>query len=274
LGMTRREIRRKFDDIVNFAEIERFLDTPVKRYSNGMYIRLAVAVAAHLEPDILVVDEVLAVGDATFQKKCMGEMSEVAHAGRTVLFVSHNMAAVASLCTRALLLEEGRVIADTSVSAALRQYGENYNTLVSQAKPRSDTPSVCRVELDPQALQDGHLSLAIHFESPFPIDPVVGVVVSSHQGTPLFGSNPLVHGEGYQSARVRQGVATLRIPDLPLHSGSYRLSVWLSDGHHTIYDKKADVLVFEFVSPYVLPGGLSTDTIGPYRTRGQWTLAP
>jgi lipopolysaccharide transport system ATP-binding protein len=109
LGMTRSEIDRKFDDIVTFAEVERFLDTPVKRYSSGMYMRLAFAVAAHLDPEILVVDEVLAVGDAQFQKKCLGRMSNVAAAGRTVLFVSHNMNAIESLCTQAIYLENGRV---------------------------------------------------------------------------------------------------------------------------------------------------------------------
>jgi lipopolysaccharide transport system ATP-binding protein len=107
LGMRRREIELKFDEIVAFAEVERFLDTPVKHYSSGMYVRLAFAVAAHLEPEILLVDEVLAVGDAQFQKRCLGAMEDVAHAGRTVLFVSHNMAAVQQLCTRAILIKEG-----------------------------------------------------------------------------------------------------------------------------------------------------------------------
>lgn len=109
LGMARREIARKFDEIVSFAELDRFIDTPVKRYSSGMYMRLAFAVAAHLEPEILLVDEVLAVGDASFQKKCLGKMSEIAGEGRTVLFVSHNMAAVSQLCTRALLLTDGKI---------------------------------------------------------------------------------------------------------------------------------------------------------------------
>jgi lipopolysaccharide transport system ATP-binding protein len=109
LGMSRREITRQFDAIVSFAEVERFLDTPVKRYSSGMYVRLAFAVAAHLETDILIVDEVLAVGDAAFQKKCMGKMQEVTGAGRTVLFVSHSMGAVATLCKTAVLLEDGTV---------------------------------------------------------------------------------------------------------------------------------------------------------------------
>jgi lipopolysaccharide transport system ATP-binding protein len=110
LGMQRAEIRRKFDEIVDFAEIEKFLDTPVKRYSSGMYVRLAFAVAAHLEPEILIVDEVLAVGDAQFQKKCLGKMEDVGREGRTVLFVSHNMAAIQSLCPRACLLEAGRLV--------------------------------------------------------------------------------------------------------------------------------------------------------------------
>src|SRR5476649_1536253 len=110
LGMSRAEIRRRFDEIVGFAEIEKFLDTPVKRYSSGMYVRLAFAVAAHLEPEILVVDEVLAVGDADFQKKCIGKLSEVGGSGRTVLFVSHNMHTVERLCNRLLVLEGGRVL--------------------------------------------------------------------------------------------------------------------------------------------------------------------
>lgn len=122
LGMTRREVKRKFDEIVAFAEIEQFLDTPVKRYSSGMYVRLAFAVAAHLEPEILVVDEVLAVGDAQFQKKCMGKMSEVAKGGRTVLFVSHNMAAVENLCKHAVLLDHGKLTMSGPVDKIIAIY--------------------------------------------------------------------------------------------------------------------------------------------------------
>lgn len=123
LGMVRREIRAKFDEIVNFAEVEKFLDTPVKRYSSGMYVRLAFAVAAHLEPEILVVDEVLAVGDASFQKKCLGKMEEVAdRQGRTVLFVSHQMPMVASLCNRCLLMRDGRMTDDGRPSSVILKY--------------------------------------------------------------------------------------------------------------------------------------------------------
>lgn len=122
LGMSRAEIIRKFDEIVAFAEVERFLDTPVKRYSSGMYVRLAFAVAAHLEPEILIVDEVLAVGDAEFQKKCLGKMQHVSQSGRTVLFVSHNMAAVQALCGRALWLECGRVAHDGPTDEGVTRY--------------------------------------------------------------------------------------------------------------------------------------------------------
>ncbi len=122
LGMTRAEIRRKFDEIVAFAEIERFLDTPVKRYSSGMYVRLAFAVAAHLEPEILIVDEVLAVGDAQFQRKCLGKMGAVSRQGRTILFVSHNMTAVRNLCPRALCLRGGRIVADGPAPAVVQAY--------------------------------------------------------------------------------------------------------------------------------------------------------
>jgi len=127
LGMSREEIRRKFDEIVAFAEVEKFIDTPVKHYSSGMGLRLGFAVAAHLEPEILVVDEVLAVGDVAFQKKCLGKMSEVAGQGRTVLFVSHNMAAVNSLCSRGLLLESGSLAALDSAPSVIFQYQQSMN---------------------------------------------------------------------------------------------------------------------------------------------------
>src|SRR5690242_16150588 len=122
LGMKRNEIERKFDEIVAFSEVEQFIDTPVKRYSSGMYLRLAFAVAAHLEPEILLVDEVLAVGDAEFQKKCLGKMGDVAREGRTVLFVSHNMSAVQALCPRSILLRKGGVAVDGPTPEVLREY--------------------------------------------------------------------------------------------------------------------------------------------------------
>lgn len=129
LGMSKREIQSKFDEIVAFAEVEKFLDTPVKRYSSGMYVRLAFAVAAHLEPEILIVDEVLAVGDAEFQKKCLGKMKDVSTQGRTVLFVSHNIGQISSLCSSAILLDKGKIILNDQVAKVINVYNQQSNSI-------------------------------------------------------------------------------------------------------------------------------------------------
>ncbi len=149
LGMTRAEIKMKFDEIVAFAEVEKFLDTPVKRYSSGMYVRLAFAVAAHLEPEILIVDEVLAVGDVRFQRKCLGKMKEVAGLGRTVLFVSHNTYSVMSLCTRAIYMQSGSILTDGAVSQAVESHlGMGNATSHLQGKMLTVTVSADRVSLE------------------------------------------------------------------------------------------------------------------------------
>jgi lipopolysaccharide transport system ATP-binding protein len=140
--MRKAEIQRRFDEIVEFAEIERFIDTPVKRYSSGMYVRLAFAVAAHLEPEILIIDEVLAVGDVNFQRKCLGKMHEVATQGRTVLFVSHNMGAVAELCTRAILLSKGTEVAEGEVSSVLDAYSRLNATAANRTLDADQDPSL------------------------------------------------------------------------------------------------------------------------------------
>jgi lipopolysaccharide transport system ATP-binding protein len=150
LGMTRAEIRRKFDEIVAFAEVEKFLDTPVKRYSSGMYVRLAFAVAAHLEPEILVVDEVLAVGDADFQKKCLGKMQDVACRGRTVLFVSHNMAAIQRLCDSCIHLQGGSVKATGSAASIVHGYMQalGTNAIYDASVPVHGELAIERAELE------------------------------------------------------------------------------------------------------------------------------
>ncbi len=149
LGMTRAEIKAKFDEIVDFSEIEKFLDTPVKRFSSGMYVRLAFAVAAHLEPEILVVDEVLAVGDAQFQKKCLGKMEEVGKEGRTVLFVSHNMAMISNLCQRGMMLNEGKLEFHGRVSDAVMKYYQatNHRDGDHEREFKSDTAELLGAEL-------------------------------------------------------------------------------------------------------------------------------
>jgi lipopolysaccharide transport system ATP-binding protein len=148
LGMTRAEIRKKFDEIVTFAEVEKFLDTPVKRYSSGMYVRLAFAVAAHLEPEILVIDEVLAVGDAEFQKKCLGKMSEVADGGRTVLFVSHNLQSIRHFCSNGMLLHEGALIDFSSAESIIFRYlSSNSAALAYEATKHPQTPHFCTIRV-------------------------------------------------------------------------------------------------------------------------------
>lgn len=172
LGMKREEIKRKFDQIVAFAEIDQFLDTPVKHYSSGMYVRLAFAVAAHLEPEILIVDEVLAVGDAAFQKRCLGKMKEVAAGeGRTVLFVSHNMQAVSTLTQRCVLLSKGRMasLGPTSdvINDYLRLVGGSSDDQIYQAAPLPDKPKITRVELktsEPNNVQMNGRPMEVHIE--------------------------------------------------------------------------------------------------------------
>ena len=180
LGMRRTEIMRKFDEIVAFSEVEAFLDTPVKRYSSGMYMRLAFAVAAHLEPDILIVDEVLAVGDVAFQKKCLGKLSTVARAGRTVIFVSHHMAAVQSLCTRAALLDHGKVVQVGTPQDVIGHYLQSASTREPtplDARPDRDGDGSVRllsVEID--SLDPDHvirctsrLVVSVRYRSPQPL---------------------------------------------------------------------------------------------------------
>ena len=174
LGMRRADIKRRFDEIVAFAEVERFLDTPVKRYSSGMYVRLAFAVAAHLEPDILVVDEVLAVGDAAFQRKCLGRMESVGREGRTVLFVSHNMSAVRTLCDRALLLRGGSLVAAGSASEVVSRYlGEAGTAVLSRewpderAAPRNASAILSRITLRGV---DGEALSQVHTDTAFDVD--------------------------------------------------------------------------------------------------------
>ena len=155
LGMSQAEIRRRFDEIVDFAEIEQFLDTPVKRYSSGMYVRLAFAVAAHLESEILIVDEVLSVGDVEFQKKCLGRMDKIADAGRTIIFVSHATATVSRLCTHAVLLEKGRVVRDGQTHEVIRDYllrNVKSSTIYELPPDPGKAMSLLRVELNPDKM--------------------------------------------------------------------------------------------------------------------------
>ncbi len=241
LGMTRAEIKSKFDEIVEFSEIGRFLDTPVKRYSSGMFVRLAFAVAAHLEPEILIVDEVLAVGDAEFQKKCLGKMEDVATHGRTVLFVSHNMAAVTSLCTRAVLLERGTLVESGPTrevtEAYLRRGREASSTPLTDRRDRrgSGTVRFTALALEDEAgnpvstaISGGAVTVRMDYEVPGSQrvnSVVVGIAVKGLYGQPLFICLSRTAPQGYMTLAPR-GSIRCRIPTLPLLPGVYALDIW------------------------------------------------
>ena len=274
LGMHRAEIKRKFDEIVAFAEVEKFLDTPVKRYSSGMYVRLAFAVAAHLEPEILIVDEVLAVGDAEFQKKCLGKMQSISSKeGRTVLFVSHNMKAVQTLCQKGIVLESGRLKCVGTTGEVLRSYSESakMENLV-EFQVNNSRPSISFVRVEQVGLDLGNLIVELGFKSPFPLNPPVGgLVMASLLGTPVFGTNPRFHKEGFGQPKLSEGILRMTANNLPVHGGIYKLSVWLGDWQ-TDYDEKRDVLAFEFKHGHPASSTPNPETIGFLDVKVRWSV--
>lgn len=243
LGMSRQEIRRKFDEIVAFSEIEKFLDTPVKRYSSGMYVRLAFAVAAHLEPEILIVDEVLAVGDAAFQKKCLGKMEEVGREGRTVLFVSHNMAAVQHVCEKAMLLEHGnsQEIAATAevVGLYLRKNVESAMQPLEWRKDRQGDGSIRfvgfslqndRGETVEHFIAGSDACLMLFYKSPaigITLDDVrIALRIDSLSGERLAHLSMEVSSNTFDGLLGSEGTIELRIPRLPLMPGMYLITLF------------------------------------------------
>jgi lipopolysaccharide transport system ATP-binding protein len=243
LGMSRAEITRKFDEIVAFSGVEKFLDTPVKRYSSGMYVRLAFAVAAHLEPEILVVDEVLAVGDAEFQKKCLGRMNRAAREGRTVLFVSHNISAVQSLCTRAIYLSAGRVVKDASVEEVLTTYANSAQQMIDEQPLAERTDRVGGTQLRIVAVefvdaatgqrvatllsgQDVFIVIRCASLVPEGLDRVAfAVAFFSETGNYLFSCNSETVGASFD-VEPRGRICACRIRKWPLASGRYTFNVF------------------------------------------------
>jgi lipopolysaccharide transport system ATP-binding protein len=236
LGMTRKEINRKFDEIIAFAETEMFLDTPVKHHSSGMYVRLAFAVAAHLEPEILIVDEVLAVGDAQFQKKCLGKMEDVSkREGRTVLFVSHNMAAIAALTNRAILLRKGGVQYSGPPKEAFDLYmtDDTPTEEIYSAPPNPDHPNITRVEVECSQAGNTHESgqpwrvrFELHFPYALPKASLAFQVFNQFQTAVLrFDAYdqdvPICQGAG-------KAVVVCTVPHLDLNVGSYHLKARLA----------------------------------------------
>jgi lipopolysaccharide transport system ATP-binding protein len=243
LGMSKAEIRKKFDEIVAFAEVEKFLDTPVKHYSSGMYVRLAFAVAAHLEPEILVVDEVLAVGDAEFQKKCLGKMQEVSKGGRTVLFVSHNMTAITRLCGTCLLIDAGAIQArgETAsvVSSYLRCRGGNKSEFVpdpNKRPPGNDLVTLLAVSVKGP---DGDTGPTFGAELPLQVEILyrvlkptrdlrIGFRLSSSDGIVVFTTTDMDLSNDGDSSRSRDAgvfVSRCHIPPCFLSRGQYSISV-------------------------------------------------
>ncbi|MEI8290493.1 MAG: ABC transporter ATP-binding protein [Verrucomicrobiota bacterium] len=282
LGMSRVEIKKKFDEIVDFAEVEKFLDTPVKRYSSGMYVRLAFAVAAHLEPEILIVDEVLAVGDAAFQKKCLGKMDEVSHRqGRTILFVSHQMSVVASLCSRVVLLAGGRLAADGSSHKVIAKYltaSGASNEVVRDLRnfsPRKGTGELFITEAEICAFHDGE---------PLPVPRMgdmlgIRLKIENRAGLPrhkirlsvsikAINGQKLVHvcneDDGYQFPDADNATIMVELPHLLLYPGTYSVSLWAGSSEYSDHDYLEDCLSFEVGQPAVSPRGFKPDWVHGY----------
>ena len=257
LGMRKAEIVSQFDEIVAFAELEKFLDTPVKHYSSGMHVRLGFAVAAHLNREILIVDEVLAVGDMAFQKKCLGKMSEVSRVGRTVLFVSHNMAAVENLCRRGIVFDDGRIVFEGTAKEAVLDYlgrvsGSRDSTGhivdLSRASDRrfARTPLLRRLEFytdDNRPLSNdlqigARLQVSVHFELPeLTADFNVGLGFDNSYGQRVFTAQSQFQPDRFAQARVGPQVYICDIPSLTVTPGEYSLRVWLE-----INNSEADLI--------------------------------
>jgi lipopolysaccharide transport system ATP-binding protein len=245
LGMSKNEIRRNFDEIVAFAEIERFLDTQVKHYSSGMYIRLAFAVAAHLEPEILLVDEVLAVGDIAFQKKCLGKMENVARAGRTVILVSHNMAAVNSLCSRVILMKHGRIMFDGPTAAATARYyaesvkvgtqGEDLvhrDRLEGNGKARFRSVVIQPMSADGQDLEAAQPGCDLQIEMELEClrsfsDCNLALIFYDTNGYRVIDTNTAQKGQFVSLNSGQKARARFLLRELLLRPGTYFVGLWL-----------------------------------------------
>lgn len=290
LGMKKREIDRKFDEIVAFAEVEQFIDTPVKRYSSGMYVRLAFAVAAHLEPEILIVDEVLAVGDAAFQKKCLGRMTLASQEGKTVLFVSHNMTAVRSLCSRGMLLRAGEICMDDNVDACIRAYMEPDGSMPSKIRwdNLSDAPgneSVRLRSVATRALREAAESEdELDLQTAFDIEVVyqilkpgkklhVTLVFYTDEGTVAFTSGSCVEkGWEYYEREVGCYRSVCHIPSNLFNEGTYSILLLIVEDRCRVILSVPEVIRFEIkdLSPRDV-GSWHGREPGPVKPKLDWS---
>ena len=261
LGMKRVDIDRRFDEIVAFSEIDRFLDTPVKRYSSGMYMRLAFAVAAHMEPEILLVDEVLAVGDAAFQRKCLGKMEGIAAESRTILFVSHNMHAVESLCDRVIWLDEGRIVGEGNPRDIIGQYLKKTSEPVTERMwpEQSEAPGTAAVRIRRVAARpaNGTPDDPITLDTPFVIEVEfwnllqdarfhVILNITNEHGTLLFKTSAPVRSDGTSEA-LPQGLFrdVCRVPANLLNVGIHKVELIVAHDHVRMEFRKTEIIVFE-----------------------------
>lgn len=268
LGMTSREIDSKLDEIIDFSGVEKFIDTPVKFYSSGMKVRLGFSVAAHLDPEILIIDEVLAVGDYEFQKKCLGKMEDVTrNQGRTVIFVSHQMDAVRKLCKKALLLEKGYVTSTGMVSEVIPTYlGKGNSSIVRGANYKYFS----KVELNFELLKVGIFELLVSVKSETILKkPILGFILYNQLGTPVFGSNPKFHSDQFQYVSFFSATAKARIERVRLHSGSYQISLWLHNGL-TLLEYVEYAIQFDYISPSIYFDMPDPLFIGAYDPEVKW----
>ncbi len=267
LGMTKKEVGEKFDEIVAFSGVEKFIDTPVKRYSSGMKVRLAFAVAAHLEPEILIVDEVLAVGDIAFQKKCLGKMSEISRAGITILFVSHNIGAIENLCTRGIWLDDGRVVMDGDIEAVTSSYLKSTNVDDSETAPESwkHTGSGEALITNANLLDTGDkecstfkmgetilIEFCVEFNKSFPaVDDMAVEVMQVNTGLKVL--HLLCQDCGFYLENVTIGKRRFQveIPKCLLYPGHYQISIYVGDGSFSGFDYVKNVLKFTMVQSRV-----------------------
>jgi lipopolysaccharide transport system ATP-binding protein len=251
LGMGKAEIQRKFDEIVAFAEVEKFLDTPVKRYSSGMYVRLAFAVAAHLEPEILIVDEVLAVGDSNFQNKCLGKMKEVGKEGRTVLFVSHNMSAIQLLCDRCIFMQKGTLLADTDPSTAIQIYlGDKSisNSFIRQKQDNGKPTLISgKIKNYDQSL-DSHIQIDVEIFSDKPKVIALELLLTDATGNPIaFASLGSLNPNKLINVKSGNNPISFLLPINQLALGKYFISLDVTQPDVEYYDRAENCLFFEVI---------------------------
>jgi lipopolysaccharide transport system ATP-binding protein len=270
LGMRKAEIARKFDEIVAFAEIEQFIDTPVKYYSSGMYTRLAFAVAAHLEPEILLVDEILAVGDMAFQKKCLGKMGDVARHGRTVFFVSHNLPSIEALCSRCLFFSHGRLAGDGVANEILMRYmtaelqpdAGSCPLTVHAGRRNGFHPIMTTVTLasgdtskaSAACQMGGRLTASVRFSSAQAFTPVLNITVKNMHGLAIIRANNQFIGGFNFVQRRSSGVVACTFDKLPLLPGRYAIDLSLGDGFREL-DAVNDAITFEVLPADVFGTG-------------------